>query len=654
MAVVNGFKNGHRILKYNYNALENIPDNYNEVVPITYSDLKMLRDGQELKSGTLYRITDFVTIINGTYDLSSIAGRTAYIHYARSANHPFDLIVLAINEYTLSEDAIAVQHDGDLYFDTSDLEKWEVKYTIDNNASVYAWADETNGKGVITYLKGEFGNEAYYDFKNIQFLAYGLKRNDNTLDDICMEGTDLRFGNTLVLMFIMMEMLEGGSYRTYSDDYDFRCGSNIVNTITYPSVNDEYLENFYADWYYTFNYRKPTGSGYTSLDYSLNDDNGGEIYCYDNVIKSSIDFYGKVSNGYFTSDSFYYLSGNIFENIEETGNVVTCEKNYFDTNSYFNIFGSNCYENKVGDFFNSSILANGCHNNTIGSNCDKIILHSSNRFNFFGDDITRSVLSVNCYNNSFGNNSGETTMGANCYFNVVGNQSYGMIFGNQCSFNHIGDYSYGNNFGSNCVYNTLLYSNSNSFPNNSWGNVFIESSSNNYSGLNTNEISNNIFYCSNSNSYNCILRGNRIYFSDSNSFNTNSTIYNKINRCSYNLFNGVVYSEFHEDNYNEFMRISYCTFDTFIINSNFVKIENSYFGKNLDYFNISYNGSTENAGDFYHVCGNLSGSQSSPINIYATADNSKEIWIGKNSQGNIVQWCPADLASIASANGVSF
>lgn len=653
MAVVNGFKNGHRILKYNYNALENIPDNYNEVVPITYSDLKMLRDGRELKSGTLYRITDFVTIINGTYDLSSIVGQTAYIHYARSANHPFDLIVLAINECTLSEDAIAVQHNGDLYFDTSDLEKWEVKYTIDNDASVYAWADETNGKGVITYLKDEFGNEAYYDFKNIQFLAYGLKRNDDTLDDICMEGTGLRFGNTLTLVMVLFDTLIGGSYITYSNDYDFRCGSDIVNVITYPSVNDEYLENFYADWYYTFNYRKSTGSGYISLDYSLNNDNSGEIYCYDNVIKNSIDFYGKISDGYLTSDSFYYLSSNIFENIEETDNVVTCGKNYFDANSYFNIFGSNCYENKAGYFLNRTILANGCHNNTIGSDCNRIILHSSNCFNSFGDNITKSVLSIDCHNNSFGNNSGETTMGVNCGFNIIGNQSYGMVFGNQCSFNRVGDNSYGNNFGSSCAYNTLLYSDSNSFPNNSWSNVFIKSSSNNYSGLNIDEMSNNIFYCSNFNGYNCTMRGNRICFSDLNSFNTNSTTYSKINYCLSNLFNGVAYSEFNKDSYNEFINILDCTFDESIVNSNFVKIQYSYFGKNIRYFNISYNGSS-GMGDFYHVCDNLHGSQGSPIIISATADNGKEIWIGKNSQGNIVQWCPADLASIASANGVSF
>lgn len=44
---------------------------------------------------------------------------------------------------------------------------WELKYSLDNDTTKYAWADETNGKGVIYWLKDEYGNECPYDFKNI-------------------------------------------------------------------------------------------------------------------------------------------------------------------------------------------------------------------------------------------------------------------------------------------------------------------------------------------------------------------------------------------------------------------------------------------------------------------------------------------------------
>ena len=45
------------------------------------------------------------------------------------------------------------------------LDMWELLYSTDNGG----WSDPDNGKGIIHYLKDEYGNEAYYDFKNIGF-----------------------------------------------------------------------------------------------------------------------------------------------------------------------------------------------------------------------------------------------------------------------------------------------------------------------------------------------------------------------------------------------------------------------------------------------------------------------------------------------------
>ena len=52
------------------------------------------------------------------------------------------------------------------------LESWELKYCLDNDKTRFAWADTNNGKGVVWWMKDEFGNEAWYDFKNVQFLRY--------------------------------------------------------------------------------------------------------------------------------------------------------------------------------------------------------------------------------------------------------------------------------------------------------------------------------------------------------------------------------------------------------------------------------------------------------------------------------------------------
>lgn len=66
-----------------------------------------------------YRITDYVSRFNG-------AGQFA------SANHPFDIIVTAVDNCTFNENAKAVQHEGDTYFNGSNLNAWEIKYQFDN------------------------------------------------------------------------------------------------------------------------------------------------------------------------------------------------------------------------------------------------------------------------------------------------------------------------------------------------------------------------------------------------------------------------------------------------------------------------------------------------------------------------------------------
>lgn len=55
------------------------------------------------------------------------------------------------------------------YFDKCNLNSWELKYCIDNDINRFDWADLDNGKGVIYYMKDEWGNECPYDFKNIKF-----------------------------------------------------------------------------------------------------------------------------------------------------------------------------------------------------------------------------------------------------------------------------------------------------------------------------------------------------------------------------------------------------------------------------------------------------------------------------------------------------
>jgi len=129
-------------------------------VSISWQALKDLRDGGNLVAGQLYRITDYVTT---TAQLES-----------QSAGHQFDIIVRADSTNKLSENASAIQHTGDTYFSESKLEAWELKYCLDNDDTRFMWADTSNGKGVIWWMKDEFDNECGYDFKNIQFKRYRI------------------------------------------------------------------------------------------------------------------------------------------------------------------------------------------------------------------------------------------------------------------------------------------------------------------------------------------------------------------------------------------------------------------------------------------------------------------------------------------------
>ena len=103
------------------------------IIPITYDELKQLRDTNMLVPGQQYRITDYVTTV-------------ANYNNAWSAGHPFDIIVTADSNNKLNEDTRAIQREGDEYFKESKLESWELKYCLDNDSTRFDWAaDEASG-----------------------------------------------------------------------------------------------------------------------------------------------------------------------------------------------------------------------------------------------------------------------------------------------------------------------------------------------------------------------------------------------------------------------------------------------------------------------------------------------------------------------------
>ena len=100
----------------------------NQIIAISYTDLKTLRDNVQLVPGQQYRITDYTC--------------TTTQENTRAVGHQFDIIVTALDEFTLSEEAQAIQSSNDGYFDGSNLSAWKIWYCLDNDTSRFAWAGD--------------------------------------------------------------------------------------------------------------------------------------------------------------------------------------------------------------------------------------------------------------------------------------------------------------------------------------------------------------------------------------------------------------------------------------------------------------------------------------------------------------------------------
>ena len=435
-------------------------------VKATYEEMTEMRDQGKLIPGQYYQITDYVTTVNG-----------ATITNARSAGHQFDLLVRADSANTLNEQAWAVRHEGDTYFNDARLEAWQLKYRLDNvqwskQAGTYV-TDEDNGytfqvigditlsghtykllqgfgmyvedwsdyalmeavaegeqiicyygdpeefdpeepevvgtasgveevteagKGTITWMKDEHGNECPYDFKNVQFKRY------MTTDSV-----------------IGREGL-GGKYMVADPD---NCPQGL-------SVED--TEDFI--WAYTFS---SDNAGGEQMDYSLT----AAHSVHDNTMKP-------------------YDSG-------IPNNVMFGEYNYgnsFGVNCYNNSWGNNCYINSWGNGCNSNSWGNGCRSNSWGNSCYNNSWGNSNQYNSWGNNCYINSWGNNCYSNSWGNGCNRNSWGNGCNSNSWGNSCYNNSWGNNCYSNSWGNNCYSNSWGNGCRSNSW----GNSCYNNSWGN----------------------------------------------------------------------------------------------------------------------------------------------------------------------------------------
>ena len=355
-------------------------------VDVTYAELVELRDNAKLIAGCLYRITDYVTKV---YSASG---------FERSAEHPFDIIVRALSENTLAEEAYVAPRKGDEYFADANLNAWKVWYCLDNDVTKYTWADVTNGKGVIYRMIDEWQNDMPYDFKNVQYKRFMVSDHSNNGELATLEGRYLAWG------------LETDAPTGLSVDYtDF-------------------------EWRYTFGVEANA-----EVDYSLN--------------KQPVPY---------TEDKMYWKQSNkLCCAKNRCGNycVLVCVDENFHKSFSLNdvVMMASMTEDIYGECLENTLGENNYHI-TLHSNPEDIHLGNSSSANIiggygltFGNNNHDMTFGNNNYDMTFGNYCGGITFGNYCNSLTFGNDCGSMTFGNGCS-----DMTFGNNVHNGTVFDGVL------------------------------------------------------------------------------------------------------------------------------------------------------------------------------------------------------
>ena len=388
---------------------------------VTYAQLKTMRDSGTLVAGQWYRITDYMTTVSNDPE-------------ARSAGHPFDLLVMATSVNTLSEEAKAIKssRDSNGYFADANLNAWKVWYCLDNDTTRFQWADTENGKGVIWRMIDEWQNDCPYDFKNVQFKRYAITDDSPHGELEALNGKYYGYNGEMKDVHIEDE-------NDFVWAYTFTLIDENYEWVDY-SIKKEGALDAGTDWGYLkqFKIGRCEYNRIRNIYVAVTID----VQCYRTLMLNNIVLISTISeeNG---------LSGEMQLNEFGTGNYNMTLKD----NPEKNIFGSKCYNNIAGSYSNT--FGNDCGGNTFGNDCND---------NTFGNYCSSNTFGNNCDGNTFGNSCGGNTFGNDCGGNTFGNSCGGNTFGNNCNDNTFGNNFYSNTFGNDCGGNT--------FGNNCDGNTF--------------------------------------------------------------------------------------------------------------------------------------------------------------------------------------
>ena len=397
---------------------------------ISYADLVDLRDTESLIPGMQYRITD--------YEFSSADPDVS------SAGNRFDIIVTADTNATLNENARACAHYVGGYFTFTDFSAWKLKYCTYNDATRFHWADTEEGKGVIYYMKDEWGNEAGYDFKNALITI-----------STSVQGASVSLSNVYTFNYDNNGEVEAIVVDASSSDYHifYRDPANDQSSPTRLAYSNS-LKTVYVT-----PYEEPLpgtvvrNSAGTQIGFVQ------QRIAADSNADYSMSGYGAKNNsiGVYESDYWYAEKPQLdfpFVVFSNDSTHVKCAFNKVGVIPNSIVFEGNTYNVEIGRDTTNCYLYQA-HDVSIGYECSHIRIENSNAIE----------IGNKCSSIAIGYYSFDITIGSNCSYIRFGSADnalltfvQGIVIGENCHYLNIANSETAS--GSNYLKNVKIESNS--------------------------------------------------------------------------------------------------------------------------------------------------------------------------------------------------
>lgn len=399
-------------------ALELTARDCENMTSIEYDELVQLRDDGELIPGKWYRIVDYHT--------------TTAQEDTQSADHQFDVIVRADAVDKLNENAFSAISYGDSYFTDAGakLEAWELKYCLDNDTNRFAWADEDNGKGVIYWMRDEWGNECPYDFKNIQFKRYKItacskipnligRYSCDDIDGVDVDTEHVFWCYTFTMIDENAGIIEDVStiQRKYINDLE------SYSVVTENKIKSD-LNNIPESLYGIFKLIDNVFVTDTELCY-FEEDYG--------------EFYGFCGNEIINGIKNTFGNNNFHNNLRNVFNIVcgeNCSENIFMQGVGQSLFTESSFNVFEGD--SQHLFLQICIGNHIGRSCTEIELNDAGSCQV-KRDCSHIKFVAGCHDNIVEKGCANIELGENCAYNHIKESCISLLFGNRifgCTFGY--------------------------------------------------------------------------------------------------------------------------------------------------------------------------------------------------------------------------